>query len=104
MSWNAQKVISDQGPQFISIFIQSLYQLLEVKGNPSTAYHPQTDGQTERVNQEIKRYLQIYINHHQTDWEEWLSIAEFSYNDKIHLSAKRNTIFCKPQSRPKERG
>src|SRR4051812_27778858 len=52
-----EKVISDQGPQFVSKFIQSLCQMLEVKGNPSTAYHPQTDGQTERVNQEIERYL-----------------------------------------------
>jgi transposase InsO family protein len=49
-----EKVISDQGPQFISKFIQSLYQILGVTGNPSTAYHPQTDGQTERVNQEIE--------------------------------------------------
>src|SRR4051812_30531049 len=86
----------------MSNFIQSLYQMLEVTGNPSTAYHPQTDGQTEGVNQEIKRYLQIYINHHQTDWVEWLSIAEFSYNDKIHLSTEQSPFFVNHGQHPRK--
>src|SRR4051812_9499788 len=59
-------------------------------GNPSTAYHPEIDGQTERVNQEIQQYLQIYINHHQSDWVEWPSISEFSYNDKMQSSTKQS--------------
>ena len=45
-----QKVISDWGPQFESQFMKDLYQLLGIEGNPSTAYHPQTDGQTECIN------------------------------------------------------
>src|SRR4051812_39003385 len=90
---DAEKVISDQGLQFVSKFIQSLYQILEVKGNLFTAYHPQTGGQTERVNQEIERYLQIYINHHQMDWVEWLSIAAFLYNNKIYSSTKQTPFF-----------
>src|SRR3954468_21939053 len=97
-----EKVISDRGPQFVSKFIQSLYQMLEVTGNPSTTYHPQTDGQTERVNQEIERYLRIYINHHQTDWAEWLSIAEFSYNNKIHSSTKKSQFFVKHGQHPRK--
>src|SRR3954452_20631089 len=76
--------------------------MLEVKGNPSTAYHPQTDGQTERVNQKIERYLRIYINHHQTDWAEWLSIAEFSYNDKIHSSMKQTPFFVNHGQHPRK--
>src|SRR3954451_20098363 len=76
--------------------------MLEVEGNPSTAYYPQTDGQTERVNQEIERYLQIYINHHQMDWAEWLSIAEFSYNDKIHLSTKQTPFFINHGQHPRK--
>src|SRR3954469_22433439 len=67
--------------------------MLEVTRNPSSAYHPQIDGQTERVSQEIEWYLQIYINHHQTNWVEWLSIAEFSYNDKMHSSTKQSPFF-----------
>ncbi len=50
-------VISDRGPQFVSKFMKELYQLLNITLNASTAWHPQTDGQTERVNQEIKKYL-----------------------------------------------
>lgn len=52
-----EKVISDQGPQFMAQFTQELYKLLHIKGVPSTAYHPQTDGQTEHLNQELKIYL-----------------------------------------------
>ena len=66
--------------------MKDLYKLLNIEGNFSTAYHPQTDGQTERINQEIEQYLRIYINHHQNDWAEWLPIAEFSYNNKVQSS------------------
>ena len=59
-----------------------LYKLLEIEGNPSTAYHLQTDGQTERMNQEIEQYLRIFVNYKQSDWADWLALAEFSYNDK----------------------
>ena len=66
--------------------MKDLYKLLNIEGNFSTAHHPQTDGQTERTNQEIEQYLRIYVNHHQNDWAEWLPIAEFSYNNKIQSS------------------
>ena len=75
-----RKVISDQGPQFISSFMKDLYELLNIKANPSTAYHPQTDGQTEQINCEVKKYLWIYVNHRQTDWAEWLALTEFAPN------------------------
>ena len=45
------------------------------------AYHPQTDGQTERVNQEVEQFLCLFMNHRQDDWYDWLAIAEFAYND-----------------------
>ena len=66
--------------------MRDLYRLLNIEGNPSTAYHPQTDGQTERINQEIEQYLRIFINHHQNNWAEWLPLAEFSYNNKVQTS------------------
>ena len=61
-----------------------LYLQLGITSNASTAYHPQTDGQTERLNQEVKHYLWVFTNYHQSDWSEWLVLAEFSYNDKVH--------------------
>ena len=82
----SRKIVSDRGPQFVSQFIKDLYMLLGIEGNPSTAYHPQTDGQTERMNQEIEQYLRIYINHHQDDWSDWIPMAAFSYNNKINVS------------------
>jgi transposase InsO family protein len=57
-----EKVYSDQGLQFISTFMKELYGVLGVKGNPSTAYRPQTDGQMEHLSQELEKYLRTYIN------------------------------------------
>ena len=53
------------------------------------AYHLQTDGQTERINQEIGTFLRYYVNYRQDDWTEWLAMAEFSYNDKKHVATGR---------------
>ena len=53
------------------------------------AYHPQTDGQTERINQEIEIFLQHYMNYQQNDWMDWLAAAEFQYNDKRHIAMGR---------------
>jgi len=79
-------VISDRGSMFVGHFMRDLLGLLGVKSNASTAYHPQTDGQTERVNQEIEQYLRVFTNFLQDDWADWLPMAEFSYNDKVHTS------------------
>ena len=78
------KIIHDRGPQFQSKFAVDFYKLMGIENNPSTAYHPQTDGQTERMNQELEQYLRLYINHHQNDWVDWLSIAEFAHNNRVH--------------------
>ncbi len=76
-----QVVISDRGTQFVSKFMQDLYDLLQVKSNTSTAFHPQTHGQTECVNQEIEKYLRIFVNHLQMDWANWLPLATFAHNN-----------------------
>src|SRR6202453_3401529 len=78
------EVISDGGSAFVSKFSKELATLLGIGLTPSTAHHPQTDSQTERVNQEIETYLHVFINHHQDDWADWLPIAE--YNNHIHAS------------------
>jgi transposase InsO family protein len=88
-----KKIISDRGPQFVNQFMTDLHRLTGVKANPSTAYHPQTDGQTERMNQEIEQYLRLFINHRQTDWSNWLACAEFSYNDRIQSSTGHSPFF-----------
>ena len=72
--------------QFVSNFTQSLSQLLGIQVAASTAYHPQMDGQTERVNQEVKQFLRLFVNQWQDNWYKWLAIAEFAYNDWIHAS------------------
>ena len=79
-----KKVISDRGPQFVSGFMKGLYTQLGITANPLTAYHPQMDGQTECVNQELEEYLRIYVNEKQNDWVNWLPIAQFCHNDRQH--------------------
>ena len=78
-------VISDRGPQFIADFTQELYKLLGIKRSTFTTYHPQSDGQTEHVNQEMEQFLRVFINEQQNNWEELLPLAEFAYNNHSHL-------------------
>ncbi|SJL00843.1 uncharacterized protein ARMOST_04157 [Armillaria ostoyae] len=85
-----QVVISDQGPQFVSKFMKELYRMLDITQNASTAFHPQTDGQTERVNQEVEKYLRIFINYHQDDWTDWLPLAEFAHNNRAHSATGKS--------------
>src|SRR5882757_7427704 len=59
----------------------------------STAYHPQTDGQTERVNQELETYLWFYVNYQQDDWEKWLDQAEYVQNTQFHESIQESPFF-----------
>ena len=78
------KVISDRGPQFASAFAKELGKLLKYDLALSTAYHPQTDGETERVNQEVKTYLRIFCGSNPTSWAEKISHAEFVHNHRPH--------------------
>ncbi|MBW0498756.1 hypothetical protein O181_038471 [Austropuccinia psidii MF-1] len=59
----------------------------------STAYHPETDGQTERVDQILEQYLLIYVSYHQDHWNIWLPLAEFAYNNSDHSSTKKSPFF-----------
>ncbi len=64
--------------------------MLDITPNASTAFHPQTDRQTEQVNQEIEKYLQIFVNYQQTDWSDWLPLAEFAHNNRIHSTTGKS--------------
>ena len=83
-----ESIISDRGPQFAAGLMRELNEMLGIKSKLSTAFHPQTDGQTERVNQELEQYLRMFIDHRQEQWPEWLGIAEFAYNNKAHSSTR----------------
>ena len=78
------EMLSDRGPQFAAIAFRELLKLLGIKLNLTMAYHPQTDGATERVNQEIKAYLSIYCSAHPTEWKNSLSTLEFTHNNRQH--------------------
>ncbi len=69
-----RSIVSDRGPQFISIVWKSLCLRLGIKVKLFTGYHSQTDGQTERANQDVERYLRSYCSYMQDDWFAWLSI------------------------------
>ena len=74
------KVISDQDPCFMSHFAQALMTKLSIGRNISTAFHPQTDGLTERKNQWVEQYLHLYMLARQDNWDAWLPIATFMHN------------------------
>jgi hypothetical protein len=99
-----EKIISDRGPQFVSNFMKELCRLLKIERNPSTAYHPQTDGQTERTNQEVEQYLRSYVNYRQTNWASWLPMAEFSYNNRIHSATGYSPFYLNYGRHPNTEG
>jgi len=83
-----KSIVSDRGPQFTTGIMWELNRMLEIKSKLSMAFHPQTNGQTERVNQELEQYLRMFIDHRQEQWPDWLGTAEFAYNNKTHSSTK----------------
>jgi hypothetical protein len=87
-------IVSDRGTQFVSRFSKRLYDLCGIKHNKSTAYHPQSDGQTERVNQVLEQYLRIFCDYQQDDWFDLLPLAEFSYNNAQHASTLMSPFFA----------
>lgn len=87
-------IVSDRGTQFVSKFWTRLFELLGTKINLSSAYHPQSDGQTEIVNQILEQYLRCTINYQQDNWCSLLPFAEFAYNNTIHSSTKKTPFYA----------
>jgi len=81
-------VVSDRDSRFQSKFWLAIMDALKVEVNFSTAFHPQTDGQTERVNQILEQYLRCYCSYQQDDWAELLPLAEHAYNSAVSESTK----------------
>jgi len=86
-------IISDRGPQFASKFTRAHNEVFGVKTALSTAYHPQSDGQSERMIQEVQKVLRMYVNHFQNDWSSKLAFVEFSMNNTIKSSTGYTPFF-----------
>jgi hypothetical protein len=78
--------VSDRKSVFISQITRELNERLGIKLQPSTAYHPRTNGQSDIANKEVEKYLRHYVCYHQDDWEGLLALAEFAYNNSDHTS------------------
>jgi len=87
-------IISDRGPQFTAVFWKRLCERLGVDRRLSTAFHPQTDGQTERMNASMEQYLRIFVSHQQDDWVQWLPLAEFAANNGTSEATKCSAFFA----------
>ncbi|MBW0559185.1 hypothetical protein O181_098900 [Austropuccinia psidii MF-1] len=86
-------ILSDRGPLFVSSFWANPCQQRKISRDLSTAYHPETDGQTETVNQILEQYLWMYVSYYQDDWNTWLPLAEFAYKNSDHSSTKQSPFF-----------
>ena len=83
-----ESVISNREPQFAVELTKELNKMLRIETRLSMAFHLQTDGQMEWMNQELKQYLRFFTEYKQRDWLEWLVIAEFTVNNKVHTTTK----------------
>jgi hypothetical protein len=99
--YNAIMCVVDRGPQFIAAFTRELYRCLGIKLALSTAYHPQTDGQTEHVNQVIEGYLRAFTSQRQDDWDNPLPSGEFHYNNSRHSSTQQTPFMLDTGRNPR---
>lgn len=83
-------IISDRDTCFTSQFFKELCNQLEIKQNISSAYHPQTDGQSKRTNQTLETILRIFCNHQQDNWAEWLKVAQYIINSRPSSMTKKS--------------
>jgi hypothetical protein len=86
-------IVSDRGSVFTSAFWTEICYQLQVKRRLSTAFHPQTDGQTERQNQTMEQYLRMFASDKQDNWVLLLPTAQFAYNNSIHESTKTTPFY-----------
>lgn len=83
-------IVSDRDRVFTSALWKELFRLDDVQLQHSTAYHPQSDGQTERVNQCLETYLRCFVNSCPSKWSKWLAVAEYWYNTSDHSAIGRS--------------
>jgi hypothetical protein len=98
-----KEIVFDRNTKFTSNFWKSLMVGLETKLLFSTAYHPQTDGQTERVNQILEDMLKMHEMHQPKKWEDYLPLVEFAYNNDYQESLKTSpfeVLYGRPCNTP----
>jgi transposase InsO family protein len=78
-----KKIITDRAKIFMSKFWQTFTRKMGTQHAASTAYHPQTNGQVERINRTLEQYLRCYLNYEQNNWAEYLPIAQIAINDAV---------------------
>jgi len=93
-------IITDRGSIFTSDLWKETTKQLGIEQRLSTAFHPQTDGQTERTNSTLEQYLRAYVNYQQDNWKELLRMAEFAYNNGYQESIKRTPLFANYRVNP----
>jgi len=94
-------IISDRGPQFVAVVWKSFCRRLGITCKLSTAFHPETDGQTERANQDVERQLRTYCNYMQNDWSKWLPMAEFADNNATSSGTSMTPFFANKGFHPR---
>ena len=89
-----ETIVSDRGTQFISEFWRELSSRLSITLKHSSAHHPETDGQTERINAILEQYLRAFMNFAQDDWVDWLPLAEFASNNSVSETTGFSPFFA----------
>ena len=79
-----EAIVSDRDPRFTGGFWQHVTRLWQTRTRMSTAFHPQTDGQAEKANSIVERYLRSFVAGNERKWDRMLALAEFSYNSHVH--------------------
>jgi hypothetical protein len=87
-------IISDRGSGFVSDFWRRLSERLKTTLKPSSAWHPETDGQTEIINAAMNKYLRSFVSFTQDDWVDWLPLAEFATNNQVNETTGISPFFA----------
>ena len=95
------EIISDRSSIFTSCFWKAFLGLLDTRVATSTAFHPQTDGQTERVNRVVEQMLRFWVNYKQTNWDLLLPLVEFAINNHKHASTQHTPFFLNYGQHPR---
>ena len=96
-----ESIVSDRGPQFVAKFWNAVCERTNTRILLSTAWHPESDGQTERFNAVLECYLRAYCNYQQDDWVDWLPSAEYNANDAESETTKVTPFFANTAQHPR---